>query len=183
MGSRDDYARRIAGELAALGIPADYGERRGLVLQSEARDLVVARELKDGRELKLEPATAVAWCAMVAAATADGTTLLLISGFRSVEYQREILLRKRSEGSALETILSVNAAPGYSEHHTGRAVDIGTPGCPPLSEAFETTVAFDWLRQNAAAHGFHLSFPRNNPHGVVYEPWHWFRRDLTASRD
>ena len=76
-------------------------------------------------------------------------------------------------------ILQVNAAPGYSEHHGGEALDIGTPGEPPAEESFETTPAFAWLSQHAARHGFSLSYPRDNPHGIVYEPWHWrFRAPL-----
>lgn len=159
--------------LKALNIPAGYAAERHLTLQAEATELVTARVLKDGRELKLAPATATAWRAMADAATAEGATLLLISGFRSVDYQRGILERKLREGQSLEQILRVNAAPGFSEHHTGRAVDIGTPGCPPLEEAFENTDAFRWLARRAGDFGFRLSFPRGNPHGVIYEPWHW----------
>jgi D-alanyl-D-alanine carboxypeptidase len=167
------YAERIAGVLKALGIPAGYAAERHLTLQTEATEIVAARVLKDGRELKLTPATEAAWRAMVDAAAADGVTLLLISGFRSVDYQRSILERKLREGQSLEQILRVNAAPGFSEHHTGRAVDIGTPDCPPLEEAFENTDAFRWLARRAGDFGFRLSFPRGNPHGVIYEPWHW----------
>jgi len=65
------------------------------------------------------------------------------------------------------------AAPGYSEHHGGRALDIGTPDEPPAEESFEKTAAFEWLQRNAEGHGFVLSYPRDNPHGIVYEPWHW----------
>ncbi|MBN8247302.1 MAG: D-alanyl-D-alanine carboxypeptidase family protein [Verrucomicrobia bacterium] len=167
------YPDRIAGILSDLGIAADYGASRGLKLQPEAGDLVTARVLPNGRELQLVPRAAVAWEAMRTAADADAVTLLLISGFRSVDYQRQILERKRARGDAWEAILRVNAAPGFSEHHTGRAVDIGTPGCPPLEEAFELTDAFRWLHREAARFGFHLSFPRDNPHGIVFEPWHW----------
>jgi D-alanyl-D-alanine carboxypeptidase len=169
----DPFAERIATELQALGIAPGYGEQRQLALQPEASELVTARVLKDGRELKLAPATAHAWQALTTAAAAENITLLLISGFRSVAYQRSILDRKLAEGQTLEQILQVNAAPGFSEHHTGRAVDIGTPGCPPLTEAFEATLAFAWLARRAADFGFRLSFPRGNPHGVIYEPWHW----------
>jgi D-alanyl-D-alanine carboxypeptidase len=170
-----DYAARIAQELVALHIPADYGAQRHLSLQVEASELTVARVLADGRELQLEPETARAWAALRDSAAAEGIPLLLISGFRSVVHQRDIVRRKLEAGTPLEVILSVNAAPGFSEHHTGRAVDIGTPGCPPLSEAFESTPAFHWLERNAARYGFRLSYPRHNPHGVIYEPWHWFR--------
>ena len=172
--SESAYASRIAAELSALGIDAAYAGARGLVLQPEAEQLVVARTLSDGRELRLTSETATAWAAMRDAAAAADLTLLLISGFRSVTHQRDILRRKLDAGVTLEAILSVNAAPGYSEHHTGRAIDVGTPGCPPLSEAFETTGAFAWLNRHAADYGFRLSYPRGNRHGVIYEPWHWF---------
>ncbi|MCW5557878.1 MAG: D-alanyl-D-alanine carboxypeptidase family protein [Verrucomicrobiae bacterium] len=167
------YSERIAGILSELGIASDYGASRGLDLQPEAVELVTARVLANGRELKLVPEAAAAWEAMRSAAAGEGITLLLISGYRSVAYQREILERKQARGEAMDAILRVNAAPGYSEHHTGRAVDIGTPGCPPLQEAFEQTDAFRWLRREAGRFGFHLSFPRDNPHGIIFEPWHW----------
>lgn len=170
------YADRIAAILSRLGIPPDYGAARGMQLQPEAVELVPARVLSDGRELRLMPAVASAWKDMVAAAAAEGVTLLLISGFRSVDYQAGILERKLANGVPLVEILRVNAAPGFSEHHTGRAVDIGTPGSKPLEETFEATEAFQWLAREAGRFGFHLSYPRNNPLGIIYEPWHWLHQ-------
>lgn len=170
------YAASIRDRLKALGIPETYGVDRGLTLQPEAEVLEVARVAAAGRRIELQPEVAAAWRAMVAAAGAEGITLLLISGFRSVQRQQEILERKRAAGETIESILRVNAAPGYSEHHTGRAVDIGTPGCPPLEERFEETPAYGWLSGNAGLFGFSLSYPRGNPNGIVYEPWHWLHR-------
>ena len=106
-------------------------------------------------------------------AAAGGIALEAISGYRSHDYQLGIFERKRARGLEVAEILQVNAAPGYSEHHGGEALDIGTPGEPPAEESFETTPAFAWLSQHAARHGFSLSYPRGNPHGIVYEPWHW----------
>ena len=170
------YRQRIGDLLRSLGIPEDYGTSRSLTLQPEAAELVTARVLPDGREIRLAPQVAEDWHAMVRAAAQEDICLLLISGFRSVEYQREIIERKLGRGVAIDQILRVNAAPGYSEHHTGRAVDIGTPGCPPLEEEFENTAAFRWLQQHAAAFGFHLSYPRFNLYRIIYEPWHWLHR-------
>ena len=96
-----------------------------------------------------------------------------ISGYRSHDYQLGIFERKLGRGQSVDEILAVNAAPGFSEHHSGRALDIGTPGEPPAEDTFEATAAFGWLRDNAAADGFVLSYPRDNPHGIAYEPWHW----------
>lgn len=174
------YPDRVAGILGDLGVSPDYGCIRGMPLQPEATELVVARVLSDGRELKLAPDTAIAWEAMRTAAGLDQVTLLLISGFRSVDYQRQILERKIAGGQSLDEILRVNAAPGFSEHHTGRAVDIGTPGSTPLEEAFEQTDAFRWLGCHAARFGFQLSYPRTNTQGIIYEPWHWFHRTPSA---
>jgi D-alanyl-D-alanine carboxypeptidase len=96
-----------------------------------------------------------------------------ISGYRSHDYQLGIFERKLARGLTVDEILTVNAAPGYSEHHSGLALDIGTPDEPPAEESFERTPAFAWLRDHAAGHGFRMSYPRDNPHGIVYEPWHW----------
>lgn len=65
--------------------------------------------------------------------------------------------------------------PGFSEHHTGYAVDIGDGNAPHthLEETFADTAAYRWLTAYAARFGFELSFPPNNPQGVMYEPWHW----------
>ena len=171
------YVERIRRILSELGIPEEYGARRQLELQPEEADLETARVLTDGRHLRLSRSVVPAWQGLVTAATGDGISLLLISGFRDVNHQRSIIEGKRARGIPLDEILQVNAAPGYSEHHTGRAVDIGTPGCPPLTEAFEQTQAFQWLSQHAARFGFRLSYPRGHPHGFIYEPWHWMAAD------
>ena len=127
----------------------------------------------DGREHRLTPVAAAAWQGMRAAAAADGVELHLVSAFRSFDYQIELIERKLARGVAIEEICRASACPGYSEHHTGRAVDIDTPDYPGLSEDFEQTAAFEWLCRHAAAHGFSLSYPRGNAAGYVYEPWHW----------
>jgi D-alanyl-D-alanine carboxypeptidase len=96
-----------------------------------------------------------------------------ISGYRSHDYQLGIFRRKLARGQSVDEILRVNAAPGFSEHHDGRALDVSTPGEPAAEESFEATPAFAWLRKRAGEFGFVMSYPRDNPHGIVYEPWHW----------
>jgi D-alanyl-D-alanine carboxypeptidase len=167
------FRRRIALLHAALGIPRDYASRRALPPQPEARGLVVVGPDIYDREQRLLAPAAAAWHAMVAAAARDGVELQLVSAYRSVRYQEGIVRRKLERGQPIDDILRVSAAPGFSEHHSGRAVDVTTPGCPVLEETFEASEAFAWLTQNAGRYGFRLSFPRGNPHGVAYEPWHW----------
>jgi D-alanyl-D-alanine carboxypeptidase len=159
--------------LLALGITGAYLQQRGLRLYDEARELVLADTGADGREFRLTPAAALAWQAMQRAAAGDGITLVLESAYRSVARQLEILQAKLAAGQALADALLLVAPPGCSEHHTGCAVDIGTPGSLALQEEFETTTAFAWLQANATAHGFAMSYPRGNAQGYSYEPWHW----------
>jgi D-alanyl-D-alanine carboxypeptidase len=163
-----------------LGIPGDYAERCGMPLQPECLNLVDVGLDHFGRPVRLDAATAHAWLLMQQAATNAGQTLVLISGFRSYTYQAELFQRKLAKGQLLVEILRVNAAPGFSEHHSGRALDLGSPGAPVLEEEFEHSSAFAWLQQHAQAFGFRMSFPRNNPYGVLYEPWHWYYHGLAT---
>jgi D-alanyl-D-alanine carboxypeptidase len=167
------FRRRIAAINQSLGIPSEYAERGGLPLQPEARRLVpVGRDIYD-REQRLWRRAAGPWRAMADAARADGVELQLVSAFRSVDYQAGVVRRKLERGQAIDQILAVSAAPGFSEHHSGRAVDLATPGYPVLEEPFEDSEAFAWLNRRAGEFGFRLSYPRGNPYGVIYEPWHW----------
>ena len=167
------YAERIRAVHRELGIPPDYATTRGLALQVEAMLLVAAGLTADGRALQLTPEAWEAWQQLCAAAASEGVPLLLLSAFRGVDRQTEIIRRKLSAGQRINDILQVNAAPGYSEHHTGRAVDIGAPDAPPLEESFAGTTAFRWLEAHADQFGFLLSYPRDNAHGIAFEPWHW----------
>lgn len=159
-----------------LGIPADYGLEDAKPVYEEAASLVEVGPNLVGRMQRLEPRTALQWAAMVDAAAGDGIQLLIVSGYRSFEYQAGLIRNKIEAGQAVSDILTVNAAPGYSEHHTGRAVDIASPGSRPLTEEFEESSAFRWLTGNAAGFGFSMTYPRDNPHGFIYEPWHWARK-------
>ena len=156
-----------------LGIPLDYGEDGSKPVYEEATELVEVGPNLVGRMQRLTPQAAEKWSEMQSAAEADGVTLLLVSGFRSVDYQARLIRKKINAGQTVSEILAVNAAPGFSEHHTGRAVDIATPGSRPLTEEFEGSEAFHWLQEHAARFGFSMSYPRNNPAGFIYEPWHW----------
>ena len=160
--------------LDALGLDAEaYAERSGLALVAEPSWLAHAGFDRWRRPVWLHPEAARAWRAMRGRAWRDGVVLEAVSGYRSHDYQLGIFERKRVRGLSVGAILAVNAAPGFSEHHSGRVLDLATPGDPPAEESFEDTRAFAWLADHADAHGFRMSYPRGNAHGIVYEPWHW----------
>ncbi len=173
----DTYQNRVHAILLALGISADLIRARMLVLHREPLHLTTVPsattppDSKDSHQLT--PAACEAWLAMQACADKDGVPLALVSSFRSVERQRNIIAAKLATDQSLSQILASVAPPGYSEHHTGRAIDIGTSGQAALEEVFETTPSYAWLARHAHTFGFVMSYPRNNPQGFVFEPWHW----------
>jgi D-alanyl-D-alanine carboxypeptidase len=129
----------------------------------------------DGR-IRLRKAAAQSYLQMQAAARRDGVNLMPLSGFRSVSEQEYLFFEvKEKRNQEAKKRAEVSAPPGYSEHHTGYAIDIGDSRTPAtnLSPTFEQTAAFRWLQNHAAKYSFELSFPPNNPQGVTYEPWHW----------
>ena len=161
-----------------LGIPADYAARTGLVQQRTPDDLVdIGVDVFD-RPQRLRMEAANAWTGLVEAASLDGVTVQLVSAYRSLEYQADLIQRKVESGESISEILTRIAAPGYSEHQGGCAVDVTSPGIDPLTELFEETQAFRWLVASAVDHQFVLSYPRSNAYGVVYEPWHWCFRPI-----
>jgi D-alanyl-D-alanine carboxypeptidase len=163
-----------------LGIDLETIAARGLPFHTEAEELVGAGQDILNRDQRLAPIAASAWKSMRESAGADSAQLLLVSGYRSFAEQAAIVERKLERGLALDAVLAGIAPPGYSEHHSGRAVDIATPGTPPLTESFENTPAYAWLCANAARFAFTLSFPRDNPYGYCFEPWHWCHRPDAA---
>ena len=161
-----------------LGIPSDYAARTGLVQQQTPDDLVdIGVDVFD-RAQRLRMEAANAWTGLVEAASLDGVTVQLVSAYRSLEYQADLIQRKVESGESISEILTRIAAPGYSEHQGGCAVDVTSPGIDPLTELFEETQAFRWLVASAVDHQFVLSYPRSNAYGVVYEPWHWCYRPI-----
>ncbi|MCU0540836.1 MAG: D-alanyl-D-alanine carboxypeptidase family protein [Oscillatoriaceae cyanobacterium Prado104] len=141
--------------------------------EAPAKDLVAVTA--DGG-VKLRTAAAAKYQEMANAAAADGIYFAPISGFRSLQDQQHVFFDVKAERKQNPTKRAeVSAPPGYSEHHTGYAIDLGDGSAPEhnLSQSFETTRAFKWLEANAASFSFEISFTKNNRQGVSYEPWHW----------
>ena len=128
-----------------------------------------------GREEFLARTAATAFNRMKLDAKASGVNLTLISGFRSRAQQEKLFLKQINKQGSKEAAARLSAPPGYSEHHTGYALDIGEDQNIDtfIKFEFENTEAYRWLEQNAHKYGFELSFPKNNLQGVSYEPWHW----------
>lgn len=125
-----------------------------------------------------------------------GVQLTLTSAYRGVSAQRRIFLsRLRSAGIAargrsvstgeiargqvddiLHTVMARAAPPGFSKHHTGYAIDVGSGGF--VSFAFRNSAAWEWLTandyENAMRFGWIPSYPDGSAdQGPEPEPWEW----------
>lgn len=170
----DDGIRRIFTLCDQLGIPENYGSQRRLRVTPEAEGLeYIGMDILD-RPQHMLPEAGRALRHMLAAAERSRIKLRMVSAYRSFDYQANLVRRKLEQGQPIEKILKVSAAPGYSEHHSGRAVDLTTLGVPLLDESFAHTAAYQWLLANAASFGFRESFPMHNRHDIIWEPWHWY---------
>jgi len=126
--------------------------------------------------IRLRSKAAAQFEAMRSAAAQAGVRLIPLSGYRSYEEQEKVFFSLKAERHQdAQTRAEVSAPPGYSEHHTGYAIDLGDGGQPQtnLDKSFGETAAYRWLASNAVQFGFELSFTPNNLQGVAFEPWHW----------
>ncbi|MCT7961290.1 M15 family metallopeptidase [Laspinema sp. D1] len=112
---------------------------------------------------------------LIHSARNDGVWIVSVSAFRDVERQRILFENQIERRGSIEAASKISAPPGYSEHHTGLAVDLADGRFPKqdITSQFENTEAFQWLQKNAQKFGFEMSFPLGNQQGVMYEPWHW----------
>jgi len=126
-----------------------------------------------GRPFVLASKAAPSCRELFSAAATDSVDLNPASSFRSYLYQKQLIMGQLAKGRTLADILRGTAIPGFSEHHTGFAIDI----CADLNipeEKFHQTETFAWMLENAGRFGFRLSYPENNEQGMIFEPWHWF---------
>ena len=124
-----------------------------------------------------------AFLEMQKAAAADGVTVWMQSGYRSVKYQTSLYEKKTQyylnkgydNAAAKEKAAAVVNPPGYSEHNCGLAADLNSPEHTGLDEGFENTAAFRWLCAHAGDYGFILRYPKDaeDKTEIIYEPWHW----------
>jgi D-alanyl-D-alanine carboxypeptidase len=127
---------------------------------------------REGLTLRAEAAAAAE--ALFAAAAADGVDLSLVSAYRSYSYQQGTYagwVQKHGKSGADR----ISARPGYSEHQTGLAMDVGAAsGACTLQECFGDTPEGSWVAEHAAEHGWIVRYPAGAEDITGYspEPWH-----------
>lgn len=156
-----------------LGVDIDAQFARNLIVFPEQTSLSDAGLDFYQRTVRLYPDAVKPWLSMQAAAKKDEINIFACSAFRDYDYQYNLISRKLANGQKLESIISILAPPGFSEHHTGLAIDIISDEIPELDQIFETTKAYEWLTRFASDFNFFMSYPKGNTYGIIYEPWHW----------
>ncbi len=146
-------------------------EARGYERRAEPSQTLVA---VDG--YRLQPEAAAAWEALQAEAAAAGHSIILTSGYRSPATQAGLFrsrLRSTSD-EEIDRVLATVAAPGYSRHHTGYAIDVKTP--THVLHDFATSGTYAWMAADnwaiAKSFGFIPSYPAGaSAAGPDPEPW------------
>lgn len=97
-------------------------------------------------------------------AHSNSRSVIIVSAFRTLATQRTMRAR--------HGVLA--AHPGYSEHHTGLALDFGIISGGSQS-TFRGTGATSWITENSHIYGFILRYPANKTTitKTPYEPWHF----------
>ena len=119
------------------------------------------------------PETKDALLVMSSEARKDSVFLIVDSGFRSVGFQKRIIKNRLKAGEEYQKVINFIAPPGYSQHHSGLAVDFF-----PSEALFARTNEYLWLKNNAAEFGFYESYPEDSTGNIPWESWHWtFKSD------
>lgn len=108
-----------------------------------------------------------------------GKVLFIESGYRSGAYQLYLFLNSlQNHEFSIKVTAKFVALPGFSDHGSAesQAIDfISQRGvnCNSAVEKFEALSEYKWLLMNAQKYGFVLAYPKDNPYGISFEPWHW----------
>lgn len=95
------------------------------------------------------------------------------SPYRSYNRQNQ-LYTNYSNKDGINKADTYSARPGYSEHQTGLAMDLGTSNNTNIND-FENSKEFEWMQKSAHKYGFILRYPKGKEYitGYMYEPWHY----------
>lgn len=159
----------------------------------------VTGKLPNAKNL-LQQETQIAFEKMRESALKDGIDLLIVSGYRSFNRQRQIWNRKykkyQSQGMSpdqiFDKIVEYSTVPGTSRHHWGTDIDIidqsaSYSGDVLVPDKFHGNGPFckmkEWMEKNASDFGFELVYTYNeNRTGFKYEPWHYSYVPLSRKR-
>lgn len=142
----------------------------GILLANKQNPLPASYEPGENAEAR------AAYNAMAKEAQKAGIELIAFSTFRGYARQKE-LYEGYVAKDGQENADRYSARPGFSEHQTGLAFDIGEAGREEhwASASFGETEAGKWVAANAHKYGFILRYPEGMEQitGYMHEAWHF----------
>jgi LAS superfamily LD-carboxypeptidase LdcB len=162
----------------------ELAENRGY----RRRRVAIENRLVAASGERLQPEAQKAWETLNTMAKRDGINLVMVSGYRSVNTQKDIFLQRLpknfseeqiAEGQANEAInnvLKTSSVPAYSRHHTGYTFDLGCNSSDLVT--FGKTVCYEWISKdnylNAKLAGLIPSYPTGTgSQGPDPEAWEY----------
>lgn len=149
-------------------LPADY----------ESKVKLITVENSFGKKFQIEKTTYKHFLNLRKSLLKEGIQIELDSVYRSVARQEEIV-REFTETYGADYVKKYVAVPGFSEHHTGLAVDICLVVDGKIIDDNDEMIAqkeiFSRIHSKLADNGFILRYPpgKENITGYAYEPWHF----------
>ena len=118
---------------------------------------------------------------MYNAAKNDNVSIFIASPYRSYSDQN-FLYTYYVNTDGKQNADTYSARPGFSEHHTGLAMDL-IPEYGLDLDTFENSDGFKWMQENAYKYGFILRYPKDKEYitGYIYEPWHYRYVGISAA--
>lgn len=135
--------------------------------------------------LRAEAATAAE--RMFGAAAAEGVNITLMSSYRSYDTQAGLYNGYAAEKGAAAAD-TTSAHPGFSEHQTGLAIDIGDGNAGNACDfrsCFAETAAAQWVAAHGADYGFMVRYVSGSEAVTGYwaEPWHLRYVGVAVAKD
>ncbi len=123
---------------------------------------------RTNEQMLLDNETLQNYFQMYIEAANNNINLIIYSGYRTYEKQHDLYYNVNNQND------NYSAKPGFSEHHTGKALDI-SDSTYGLTLSFEKSSTYKWLKANCYKYGFVLRYPKNKESITKYnfEPWHF----------
>lgn len=166
---KEDYVDSVL--VKEFSVDMLVNKHRYLSEDFEPNDLVEASlDYASEKEIFISRLAYNAFKNMSDAATKDGYGIIINSAYRSFQDQQDISdLYFRYYGQSY--VDKYIAKPGYSEHQTGLAIDVGSK----TTSVFANSKENNWMLDNAYKYGFIQRYTKRDENltGFRYEAWHY----------
>ena len=157
---------------------------------SETKGFVSVPSEYCSKSMHIQEEVLNAYLKMRAAALTEGVNLLIVSGTRTFNNQKDIWERKwesdftetKDSLATANKILLFSSMPGTSRHHWGTDIDLNSID-DDYFQTKEGLKIYNWLKAHAGEYGFCQTYSdkvETNRTGYSMEKWHWSYMPLSS---